>query len=96
MSQAKSPQAASAAASYARAGTLAASLPPCWQEHPLALFALDWLEELHSVLYLQPVRLVSHLGGQAEWTTRFLPAVAEMITAEARGCEHRCRLGAVQ
>src|SRR5690349_14563321 len=28
-------------------GHLAARLPACWPEHPLCLFMLDWLSELH-------------------------------------------------
>ena len=35
-------------------GKLAAALPPCWEHHPLCLYALDWLSELWSVLYLDP------------------------------------------
>ncbi len=69
-------------------GVLAAALAPCWPEHPLALFALDWLSELHSVLYLQPRRSASMLAGQAEWQTRLLPAAAEQIARETNGCGH--------
>jgi hypothetical protein len=69
-------------------GSLAASLAPCWPEHPLALFTLDWLSELHSVLYLQPRRSASMLAGQAEWQTRLLPAAAEQIARETSGCGH--------
>jgi hypothetical protein len=77
-------------------GQLAATLPACWADHPLCLVCLDWLSELHSVLYLQPSRSKALLGGQAEWHTRFLPAVADLMTAEGRGCEHkRARLGAI-
>ncbi len=69
-------------------GTLAASLAPCWPQHPLALFVLDWLSELHGVLYLQPRRSASMLAGQAEWQTRLLPAAAEQIARETSGCSH--------
>ena len=69
-------------------GYLAASLPPCWPEHPLALFTFDWLSELHSVLYLQDPRSASTLAGQAEWQTRLLPAAAEQIARETSGCGH--------
>ena len=37
-------------------GQLAATLPPCWEHHPLCLYILDWLSELWSVLYLAPRR----------------------------------------
>ena len=35
-------------------GHLAAALGPCWDQHPLCLYGLDWLMELWSVLYLTP------------------------------------------
>jgi hypothetical protein len=69
-------------------GHLAARLPACWAGHPLCLFVLDWLCELHSVLYLQCSRAAGALAGQAEWTIRQLPAAADLMAAEARGCEH--------
>lgn len=69
-------------------GRLAGQLPACWAEHPLCLFVLDWLCELHSVLYLRARRAASTLAGQAEWTIRQLPAAAELMAAEGRGCEH--------
>jgi hypothetical protein len=77
-------------------GHLAAKLPACWAQHPLCLVCLDWLSELHSVLYIQPTRKVAELGAQAEWHARFLPAVADMMTAETRACEHAgcARVGA--
>jgi hypothetical protein len=69
-------------------GHLAATLPACWAQHPLCLYVLDWLCELHSVLYLGAKRTPSTLSGQAEWTIRQLPAAADLMAAEARGCEH--------
>jgi hypothetical protein len=69
-------------------GHLAARLPACWTDHPLCLFALDWLCELHSVLYLRARRSPSTLAGQAEWTIRQLPAAADLMAADAKGCEH--------
>ena len=69
-------------------GHLARHLPPCWAEHPLCLFVLDWLCELHSVLYLRAKRGASTLAGQAEWTIRQLPAAADLMAAEGKGCEH--------
>jgi hypothetical protein len=79
-------------------GHLARSLPSCWAEHPLCLFILDWLCELHSVLYLRDKRSPSTLAGQSEWHIRQLPAAAGLMAAEAKSCEHsRQRLnGAVR
>jgi hypothetical protein len=69
-------------------GHLAASLGGCWEQHPLCLYALDWLSELWSVLYLQPSRTTGTLAGQAEWQTRLLTAAAEQMAAETSRCEH--------
>jgi hypothetical protein len=69
-------------------GQLAASLGSCWEEHPLCLYALDWLSELWSVLYLQPRRTAGTLAGQAEWQTRLLTAAAEQMAVETTRCEH--------
>jgi hypothetical protein len=63
-------------------GQLAASLGACWEQHALCLYALDWLSELWSVLYLQPRRTASTLAAQAEWQTRLLTAAAEQMAAE--------------
>ncbi len=69
-------------------GHLAASLGDCWDQHPLCLYILDWLTELWSVLYLAPARTPGTLAGQAEWHTRLLPAAAEQLARETRGCAH--------
>jgi len=69
-------------------GQLAAALGPCWDQHPLCLYALDWLSELWSVLYLQPRRSTATLASQAEWQTRLLTAAAEQMAAETSRCEH--------
>jgi len=69
-------------------GHLAASLGNCWEQHPLCLYALDWLSELWSVLYLQPRRTTGTLAGQAEWQTRLLTAAAEQMATETSRCEH--------
>lgn len=71
-------------------GHIARRLPPCWREHPLCLFVLDYLCELHSVLYLRLKRSASTLAGQAEWHIRHLPAAADLMAAEAQGCQHSC------
>jgi hypothetical protein len=72
-------------------GRLAAALPPCWREHPVCLYILDWLSELWSVLYLNPDRNPAALGAQAEWQTRLLPAAVDQMTAEAGSCAHHIR-----
>ena len=70
-------------------GHLAAALPPCWDQHPLCLFTLDWLCELWSALYLRPRRSPGVLASQAEWQTRLLPAAASQMAREGERCEHR-------
>jgi hypothetical protein len=70
-------------------GHLAARLRPCWESHDLCLYCLDIAAELHAVLYLQSRRTVSLLNGQAEYATRVLPALADLMAAETRsGCQH--------
>jgi hypothetical protein len=69
-------------------GRLAARLPACWAEHPLCLFALDWLSEMHSVLYLQAERSAGTLAAQAEWQTRLLPAAVDQMADECHACAH--------
>jgi hypothetical protein len=69
-------------------GRLSAMLAPCWEQHPLCVFMLDWPSELWSVLYLTPRRTGGSLGAQGEWQTRLLPAAAEQMYAETSGCEH--------
>jgi hypothetical protein len=69
-------------------GHLAASLGPCWEQHPLCLYLLDWLSELWSVLYLTPSRGPATLAGQADWQTRLLSAAAAQLAAETCRCDH--------
>jgi hypothetical protein len=69
-------------------GQLAATLGPCWAEHPLCLYALDIAAELWSVLYLQATRTPAVLSAQAEYQTRILPALAEQMMTETRRCGH--------
>jgi hypothetical protein len=70
-------------------GHLAARLRPCWQSHDLCLYCLDIAAELHAVLYLQSRRTVPLLNGQAEYATRVLPALADLMSTETRsGCQH--------
>jgi hypothetical protein len=69
-------------------GHLAARLRPCWESHDLCLYCLDIAAELHAVLYLQARRTISLLNGQAEYATRVLPALADLMSAETRsGCQ---------
>jgi hypothetical protein len=69
-------------------GSLADRLPSCWAQHPLCLFALDWLSEMFLTLYLQPERSARMLAAQAEWQTRLLPAAVDQMAAECRECTH--------
>lgn len=70
-------------------GHLSAALGPCWEQHPLCLYGLDWLMELWSVLYLTDGRNAPALASQAEWQTRLLPALAEQMYLETTRCGHR-------
>jgi hypothetical protein len=69
-------------------GHLAATLGPCWDQHPLCLYGLDWLMELWSLLYLVPERTAGTVASQAEWQTRLLPALAEQMYLETTHCQH--------
>ena len=69
-------------------GHLACMLAPCWQEHDLCLFVLDFISELHSLLYLRPARLARTLADQAEFHLRILPTAAELMRAETSRCDH--------
>jgi hypothetical protein len=70
-------------------GHLAARLRPCWESHDLCLYCLDIAAELHAVLYLQSRRTVPLLNGQAEYATRVLPALDDLMSVETRsGCQH--------
>jgi hypothetical protein len=69
-------------------GQLAATLGPCWDQHPLCLYGLDILAELWSVLYLQATRSPAVLSAQAEFQARILPALAEQLMIETTRCGH--------
>jgi hypothetical protein len=69
-------------------GQLAAALAPCWDQHPLCLYAIDILAELWSVLYLAARRSPAMLSAQAEYQARILPALAEQMSAETTRCRH--------
>jgi hypothetical protein len=68
-------------------GHLAAKLGPCWPQHDLCLYLLDWLSEMHTYLYVNK-RTYGFLTAQAEWHTRFLPAVAAQMEEETHSCDH--------
>jgi len=75
-------------------GHLAARLRPCWEAHDLCLYCLDIAAELHAVLYMQARRTVPLLNGQAEYATRVLPALADLMSVETRsGCRHHTPSG---
>jgi hypothetical protein len=69
-------------------GQLAAALGPCWDQHPLCLYALDILAELWSVLHLASTRTPALLSAQAEYQARILPALAEQMMTETTRCPH--------
>ena len=75
-------------------GQLAATLGPCWEQHPLCLYGLDILSELWSVLYLQGRRSPAVLSAQAEYQARIVPAIAGQLMIETTRCGHaRARTG---
>lgn len=69
-------------------GHIAAMLAGCWREHDLCLFVLDFVSELHSLLYLRSARSARTLADQAELTLRILPAAADLMRAETARCDH--------
>jgi hypothetical protein len=77
-------------------GHLAAALGPCWDQHPLCLYGLDWLMELWSILYLATDRTAGTVASQAEWQTRLLPALAEQLYLETTRCQHAQQPGRQQ
>jgi hypothetical protein len=74
-------------------GHLGGALGPCWEQHPLCLYGLDWLMELWSALYLPTERRTAVLASQAEWQTRLLPALAEQMYLETTRCQHAAPIG---
>jgi hypothetical protein len=74
-------------------GHLASALGPCWEQHLLCLYGLDWLMELWSALYLPTERRTAVLASQAEWQTRLLPALAEQMYLETTRCQHAAPTG---
>ena len=76
-------------------GHLARTLAACWREHDLCLFVLDFVSELHSLLYLRHARSARTLADQAEFHLRILPAAAELMRAETSRCDHARLKGVV-
>ena len=74
---------------YPALGVFHRRLPACWEQHDFCLTVLDVLSELHSCLYLQPSRNQGLLSGQAELLTRLLPALADLMVTEVKGCTHQ-------
>jgi hypothetical protein len=69
-------------------GHLAAKLGPCWPQHDLCLYLLDWLSEMHAFLYQDGDRGWGMLTGQAEWHTRFLLSAVAQMEEETHSCDH--------
>jgi hypothetical protein len=77
-------------------GHLGIALRPCWTEHDLCLYLLDFLSELHAVLYQSRrtadgevlSRSPGTLTSAAEWHIRLLPAAVSLMDAETKRCEH--------
>ncbi|HUK71991.1 MAG TPA: hypothetical protein VLW50_25025 [Streptosporangiaceae bacterium] len=72
-------------------GHLSAMLPACWAQHELALYTMDWLSELWSVLYLTEERSARTVSDQAEFQTRILPAACQQLAREGVHCGHAAR-----
>ena len=68
-------------------GHLAAKLGPCWPQHDLCLYLLDWLSEMHAFLYQPGPRPYFILPQQADWHTRLVQAVA-LMEEETHSCDH--------
>jgi len=72
-------------------GRLAEGLAGCWPEHVFCLDCLDVMAELWGVLYGRPTRTAGIVQAQAEFTTRVLPAFAELLRTETSSCGHQRR-----
>jgi hypothetical protein len=72
-------------------GRLAEGLAGCWPEHVFCLDCLDVMAELWGVLYGRTTRTAGIVQAQAEFTTRVMPAFAELLRNETSSCAHRRR-----
>jgi hypothetical protein len=69
-------------------GHLADKLGPCWPQHDLCLYLLDWLSEMHTFLYQEGGRPMIALATQAEWHVHLLPFAMQQMEEETRSCDH--------
>lgn len=77
-------------------GHLSTALRPCWEQHDLCLYLLDFLSELHGVLCQARRTTDGELLGRspgtltsaAEWHLRLLPAAVSLMDAETKRCGH--------
>jgi hypothetical protein len=65
-------------------------LGKCWQQHPLAVIAIEIACELHLLLFTGDRRPPSILSGQAEALIRVIPGLLQLADRETRTCDkHR-------
>jgi hypothetical protein len=77
-------------------GHLSTALRPCWERHDLCLYLLDFLSELHGVLYQERKttdgevlgRSTGTLTSAAEWHLRLLAAAVALMDMETKRCGH--------
>jgi hypothetical protein len=69
-------------------GHLAAKVRPCWDQHDLCLYVLDWLSESWTVIHQPDERDVGLLWTSMDWHTRFLPVAVSLLEAETESCDH--------
>lgn len=69
-------------------GHLARKMRPCWDQHDLCLYVLDWLSESWTVIHYPDERDTGLLWTSMDWHTRFLPAAAALLEAETESCDH--------
>ncbi len=77
-------------------GYLGSKLGKCWASHEFCLVQMDWLMELWSVIHLQPQRYAQDVAAQAEFWTRVVPAVMDLLDAETSKCDHARKAPAPQ
>lgn len=60
----------------------------CWEQHPLACIALEILGEIWQCIFMTERRPPSILHGQADFLTRVLPGLLNLIAKETTNCGH--------
>lgn len=70
-------------------GPDATRIPDCVWEHPYSVLVLDVACELWGTLWLPERRPPSLLAGQAEYLTRVLPALLDLVVRETKACAHQ-------